>query len=900
MNPGTSIRQETTATEAWTTGAWVVVGAALLMGLPTLWGTFAFGDDHQLVLNHVLVNHPSIAHAIELFRIIHRDLYQPLPLLSFQIEFAIAGALGLLDHGIEGGAWFFHLNNVLLHALNAFLVWKLACRVAEALHSARGKVIALVAGVLFAVHPLQVEVVAWINGRMMLLSTLFALLALLALARWLLSGGFWCGAAVVLCAVCCQISKVRVEFPLLMLLIIPAHRQRFTAPCGNSSTLASGESDPSKRPRSSNQSVAHKGGCYMNRATALAGIWFCCAVITAAATVVNYQATDRAGMFEGAAANLTGPGVVRALRSLAWYFEHFLIPIRLAPWYPAPGVVRWWEWETLRAVLTLLPVGALAVWSVLRNRPLAGGLVWFLLAMATTVQLVPTRNTLAADRYMYLPIVGLAWTVGIAAAQWARTSAEASARGMRRWAGAPATLGVLALLALSWHTGWFYNEPLRKIMRIATLFPDSPHVWERAGWAYYHDEQYERAIELAERDLKHDDLDVRSDALEVIGAAQLKLRRYGAALESLHQAIEADPEKPGSYYRLATVLEEVGRNEEALDLYAKAVGMAPLKNPWILRLASIYREVGRTADARRMLEQALRNNPYDIPATLSLAELDIAMRTPEGYVRAERRLRALLVWEPHHVQARNHLGVVLNSMGRTAEAIELYGEVLDDDPTSVTAALNLAAIYDAGGDVLRAREGYLRAAEQPLVFSEMLAIHDFLVEKRDFETLLVFWARQLAKLPQDIAVREMELWSRGLAGRMEEVSKEWTAAAARTATHGPDTMALSTWMALAEGRNAEAVTQMRMLVRPSPALSAVRRRLLTALEVYDENHPGNPWTYCLTARMLLAEGNDPAGRAFTGLCRDHCADDTCPAYVRELELLIGAAGPSKEGGAKKE
>ena len=524
-------------------GGWIVVACALLMGLPTLWGTFAFGDDHQLVLNHVLVNHPSFAHAIELFRIIHRDLYQPLPLLSFQIEFAIAGACGLLDHGIEGGAWFFHMNNVLLHALNACLVWTLSRGMATVLRLRRGDLIALVTGVLFAVHPLQVEVVAWINGRMMLLSTLFALLAMLTLARWLRVGGFWSGWAVPLCAVCCQISKVRVEFPFLMLLIIFAHRQFLRVSTDQVSMGNVGGGIDQKRGGPSNRRAAHEGRRYIHISTVVV-LWLACAAITAAATVVNYQATDRAGMFEGAAQNLTGPGIVRALRSLAWYFEHFLIPIGLAPWYPAPGVVRWMEWETLRAVLTLLPVAGLGVWSLLRHRPLCGGLAWFLLAIATTVQLVPTRNTLAADRYMYLPIVGLVWMVGLALAQAPsrRSLILPGGRGLSRTVGG---VVVLALLGLSWYTGWFYNEPLRKITRIANLFPDALHVWERAGWAYYHDGQYEQAIALSEREFRHDDLDAHSDALEVIGAAQLKLGRHDEALASLRKAIAADPEKPG-------------------------------------------------------------------------------------------------------------------------------------------------------------------------------------------------------------------------------------------------------------------------------------------------------------------------------------------------------------------
>ena len=73
-------------------GSWVeaalVVLVSLAVGWPALQGGYLSGDDENLIFNHGLVNRPSLAHAAELFRIVHRDLYQPLPLLTFQLEFA--------------------------------------------------------------------------------------------------------------------------------------------------------------------------------------------------------------------------------------------------------------------------------------------------------------------------------------------------------------------------------------------------------------------------------------------------------------------------------------------------------------------------------------------------------------------------------------------------------------------------------------------------------------------------------------------------------------------------------------------------------------------------------------------------------------------------------------------
>ena len=148
-----------------------VFALAFLMGFPTLRGSFVGGDDHRLVLNHVLVNHPSLAHAAKLFTIVHRDLYQPIPLLSFSLEFAVADVLGLFDEGLDGGAWIFHLTNVILHAINSVLVFFLVRALCRPDEDTAGARVATIAAALFAIHPLQVEVVAWVNGRMMLLSS---------------------------------------------------------------------------------------------------------------------------------------------------------------------------------------------------------------------------------------------------------------------------------------------------------------------------------------------------------------------------------------------------------------------------------------------------------------------------------------------------------------------------------------------------------------------------------------------------------------------------------------------------------------------------------------------------------------------------------------------------------
>ncbi len=219
----------------------VIAVLGFVMGLPTLGGGFVGGDDHRLLLNHVLVNHPSFEHAVELFTTFHRDLYQPVPLLTFQLEFAVANMFGLFERGAEGGAWLFHLTNMVLHALNAVMVWLVVATMHRRLAAvetspaaslsepARGTdvtvfVVATLTALLFAVHPLQVEVVAWTNGRMMLLSTLFALLGVLSFSSFLDTPRWRTAGLTLLLVLLCSLSKVRVGLPILLLVMFLARR----------------------------------------------------------------------------------------------------------------------------------------------------------------------------------------------------------------------------------------------------------------------------------------------------------------------------------------------------------------------------------------------------------------------------------------------------------------------------------------------------------------------------------------------------------------------------------------------------------------------------------------------------------------------------------------------------
>lgn len=850
------------------------------MGLPTLRGGFVGGDDHRLVLDHVLVNRPSVEHALKLFTIVHRDLYQPLPLLMFSGEMAVARAFNLFHSGSQSGAWLFHLTNVLLHALVTIAVFLTVLMLHRRLrptdngtpmiqrprwthfrpakdganraehvqarsHSnqtpqsavgtadSQSLAVATFAALLFAIHPLNVEVVAWINGRMMLLSTLFALCGILAFARWL-DRPHWIDAALtVLCMVLSALSKVRVGLPLLLLL------------------------------------VAMMRGDW--RKLRFWPVWIGAGALTALFAWINIDATAQADLFSEAAEHLQGPRAARVLLALDNYFTHVVWPVGLTSYYPTPPVVAWSDPQTLRAMFTVSVAACLLALCIWRVPAARWGVAWFFIALADTLPFIPARNVLAADRYLYLPLVGLFWTiVAVALRVYGYRSMAPSGSEPRtsvrtdpglasavksplqlRGVATMILMGIVpTLIGMSWYTARWYDNPELKTERVARVFPDVPRVWERYGWTLYSKGDYDQAIELAQREFVHDAPAVQSGAYQLIGMSRFKQGQTADALTALQKAVDIDPKNDLARFRLGQVFEDLGRFADALPLYEACVRSATSHNPTLHRLAYVYRELGRPADARRMYEQEMKNNPFEVPASLALADLDFQEGTPESVHAAKQRLVELLNWMPENVTAR----------------------------------VNLAHLYDTQGDWRQALEQYSRALEYGFESMEQAGFaHDFFESHEHFEMLTELWDRYTKTHPGDSNAKAFLAWSLLVGGQTDSARAQIAGigTAARSIVMAQATVAL---LALHDGRD-DVVRSLADRLATSGD-SASRQRLLRALERFDNANPGIAWTYYLTAAMLQADGQRDAARAFLELFTKSCSGPSCGDAGRVLAAKL--------------
>lgn len=871
-------------------GRWLwPVGAVLLAvcaASPALRGDFLSGDDIHLVRDHVLVNQPSWRHAWMLLTTVHRDLYQPLPMLSFQADFAVSGWLGR-----PGDPVVFHLTNLLLHAGNSLVVFALLRRLTT------DSDIAGLASVLFAVHPLHVEAVAWISGRMTLLSAAFALAGL-----WLFDAavGFRrrrLMVAALLAILCAMLSKVRVELPVLLALIALWRARRDPEASRVGTPVGAWPAWPF-------------GALFWVG-------WIVAAALTAGFGVFALVTTARSGLGDIPEGVWAGPTPARTLQSLGWYLLHWVWPARLSPWHPPQPIVGWGQPDVAigLAVVLLAAAIALACWRYTRAGVV--GLGWFLAGIAPTLPLFAPRAALAAERWAYLPDVGLAWISAalicgavrrLGARPIASVPVLAGGHAARAAAGAvvlATAAGLLALLVVARTAAAWYTDDVTRIARVLACYPDRPRVHVEAAWAHIRRGDRRRATDpsgaradyteaarlaRAEAALPHGR---QAPAAQALAWAQYRLGHLDDAIRTLEEARRRFPRDHLVAFRLgelyaaragfgesasagpaagsqSTITRPPADPAAAESMYRAALAIRPDYLPAMLRLARLMERTGRSDEARTWLRRAAEINPFD-PAVLGrLADL---CADAGDLDEAERLYRRLLEHVPTHNAARVNLAVLLARQGRDADALQLLGEAIRREPRLAQARLNRAAILLRVGRTSEAIADYRAVLDhQPVNAAALDGLTDALIRSGKPQQALSAWREAARAAPDNADVLAGLAWVALLAGHDGEVA-DACARALRSAPNHRLARTVRAVLDLCTPRYAAALTQLETIFsRGSPPDRDLAARAAAALGALIERHADCAWAYYGLALALEGAGaRDRAADAaekFLALCDD--------------------------------
>ncbi len=455
--------------------------------------------------------------------------YHPLTLLTYLLDYQLFG----LD---PAG---YHAVNVLLHLTAVLLLFSL-------LRTTTGNVwaSALVAAV-FAVHPLRAESVAWVAERKDVLS---ACLGLGCLRAWAAYGARPTRARYALVAglfVLGLLAKpMLVTLPVIMLLLDQWPLRRFL-----SSRTAS---DPA---------VTTPDSVTRTRAV-LEKVPLLALAVAAGVVAVIAQAADSA--LQSLARYPIGVRLANVVSSYAWYVWKLFVPTRLAVFYPfdrLPGAIE--------VALLATTLAAVTVWAVLswRRRPyLLVGWGWFVVMLAPVAGIVQIGSQRVADRYSYLPHVGLLIAVVFLVADLL----SAGPPWLRRVALGGACVAVLLLT-------WLGARQAATFRNSETLFT--------------------HALEVTENNyLAHTNL---AGALVAAGQSREAELNY-------REAVRIIPQWEVPHFGLGTLLEEAGKLDEAAEEYRRGLASNPRHASIQRRLGLVLLRLGRRDEGVAHIEEAAR------------------------------------------------------------------------------------------------------------------------------------------------------------------------------------------------------------------------------------------------------------------------------------------------------
>jgi Tfp pilus assembly protein PilF len=483
------------------------------------------------------------------------------------------------------------LVNALIHTANTLLLFWFLFRTTHARWPS-----ALVAA-LFALHPLHVESVAWASERKDTLSTFFGLLSLIAYTRYAEAPSVRRYAWVAIALALGLLAKpMLVTWPFVMLLLDYWPLGRFVSVVGTSRRDV--RIPPQRRDcvPTSFRGWSVVRGLVVEKLPLFA--------LVAASAIITFVAQSHGGAVRTLA---HAPIAVRLPNAVVSYAKYLLLtfwPNDLAVYYPFAGIPAW---QIVGAVFLLIGITAFCV-SQRRIRPyLVVGWLWFLGTLVPVIGIIQVGGQIMADRYFYIPSIGLFIALVFGLADIAKS-----------WRVAPALSagiagGILLILAT------LTNAQIQRWRDSFTLFehtlavtPPNLRIEHNLGIALGASDRYDEAAAHFAKALQIDPNFY--DGLVAMGVTRAHQGRLPEAIEYFQAAIRSQPDAPKARVQLAHALWTENRDEAALEEMDRASQLAPkdadIRADFGLALAL----VGRIPEAIEQLHEALRLNPNSAEA----------------------------------------------------------------------------------------------------------------------------------------------------------------------------------------------------------------------------------------------------------------------------------------------
>lgn len=576
----------------------------------------------------------------------HASNWHPITWISHELDWTLFGNCPAGHHG----------TSVLLHAIAAVLAFVAFRRLTGAFWtSAFG-------AALFAWHPLRVESVSWIAERKDVLSVVGALFALWAYAVYAqrrragepAAGRFYAFAlAGFAAALLCKPMVVTLPFLLLVLDGWPLRRlEPAHSPSGVAVIPAAG-----------------LGGLLLEKLPFL--------LLSAVSCYITYNVQSAGGSVSVAlplSARLANAAV-----AVACYLAKFFWPFDLAVLYPHPG--HWPTVAVLGAGALLLLGGCVGVMQW-RRRPwlLIGGL-WFVGMLVPVIGLVQVGLQSMADRYTYLPVLGLQlallWTV----------RAGVTTAAMQRGAAVVAVAVLAACAVRTWDQQGVWKSSFTLCDHAIRVGHPSALAYNNLGVFFHGEHRRSEAVDSFRSALALDP--EYREARVNFASALVQLNRPHEAVGQCEAVLRRSPGFVEAHVVLGNALTDIGRVDEAVRHFEFVLARRPRHVGALNGFGVALAAQNHLPEAQAYIEASLKINPDNLDALVNLGNMHAMRQSLDDAVRVY--LRALKL-SPDEARVLNNLGNVLSLQGRAGEAVERYEQALRLEPVNPEAHANLGFV----------------------------------------------------------------------------------------------------------------------------------------------------------------------------------------------------------------
>lgn len=650
----------------------LAAGTFIVFGQVANFQFLNYDDDVYVTANPVVLQGPTWNGIVTVFTQPQNSGWNPLTTITHMLDVKLFGL----------NPRFHHLINVFFHAANVALVFLLLRKMTGRIWQS-----AAVAA-LFAVHPMHVEPVAWVSSRKDVLSTHFFLMTLrfyvdyadrarkrdYALAVWHF-----------VCALLAKPMVVTLPFILLLLDYWPLRRTRFLA-----------AEDPAKM-RSAGRLLSEKIPFF---------------VLTAAGCAITYWAQSTGGAVRSMDEITWSQRLANSVVSYGVYLAKTVWPARLAPYYPYQDAYPLPWVAVCVAALALITVAV-----VLRRRQepfLLVGWLWFAGSLAPVIGIIQIGSFARADRFAYLPHIGL-----FIALVWGVDALMRRVPARKAAAACVSAAAILPLMAASFVQTMHWSNSVSLWKHTLSVTSNNAVAHNNLGVALL-----QRAPAWTEPARRNQDLTAAienlesavkispsyADALNNLGIAMDHAGRREDARQRFLEALDADPDFSDAYVNLGNLSAAEGKHEEAVLQYDKAIAVRPEDGRAYFNKGLALERMNKSIEAADAYAQAVLRMPGNAIAHAKLAG---RLNATGHFDKALDEARRAIALDPSYFEGYYNLGLTSLSLGRPEEAIDSFRKSAELNPDHMLSHATLAALLmntGQGEEAARHFEETLRLA----------------------------------------------------------------------------------------------------------------------------------------------------------------------------------------------